>query len=108
MAIDQITSGEILNSTIRGAKGSEKPEKSEKMESTSAGIKFVDKKSADKAEFKSQIASANREAASSRINSREDAVKLMKNLKAAATEKPENTLAVQANIAPDAALQLLQ
>ncbi len=108
MAIDQITSNEVLNNAALGAKGVKSGEKAEKAASTSDAIKFVEKKSTDKAEFRSEVADANKEAANSKINSKEEAIELMKALKATAAEKPENTLAAHGNVATDAALALLQ
>ena len=108
MAIDQITSGEVLNSANIGAKGVDSGKKAERAENASNAIKFVEKKTADKAEFTSEVANANKEAAASKINSREEAIELMKALKQTAAEKPENTLAAHGNVATDAALALLQ
>ena len=59
MAIDQITSGEVLNSANVGLKGVDSGKKAEKAENASNAIKFVEKKSADKAEFTSEVANAN-------------------------------------------------
>jgi len=71
-------------------------------------LQFVEKKATDKTEFTSEVANANKEAAASKINSREEAIELMKALKQTAAEKPENTLAAHGNVATDAALALLQ
>lgn len=103
MAINQINSNEILNQSVLAAKTPVKTEKAQK-----PVIKTDDRASSkDKASFKAEVMSANIEASESRINSREEAEQMMRSVKKMATEKPENTIAVQANIAPDAALQLL-
>ena len=106
MAINQITSNDILNANVMGTKTSEKSKKAEKASMLDNSIKD-EKVVKDNVDFKAETMSLNKEAAESKIKSRDEAEQMMMSVKKLITEKPENTISVHANIAPDAALQLL-
>ena len=61
----------------------------------------------DIVDFKAETANANKEAANSRIKNKEEAFEMVRALKEQVADSPEKTAVVHANIAPDAALQLL-
>lgn len=108
MAVNQINQNDFLRPGVMNTKGSEKTKKAETKEAVAVEEKYAeDKNVQDKVDFKAQTMSLNKEAADSKIRNRDEAEQMMMSVKKLATEKPENTISVHANIAPDAALQLL-
>jgi len=106
MAIS-INTNDLLNRTKN--LGSAKIDKEEKTSllSEMTGNEPEVKEKNDVVDFKAETALANKEAAQSRIKNKEEAFEMVRALKEQVAGSPENTAVVHANIAPDAALQLL-